>query len=88
MSYHWFFEGSSVSREQEDVGHDHDGRCEAEAGHVGAHAVPVEDDDRRQRRDEEPRDHLEADEEPAVGGHLHEEVLLVAVDLVHALKWR
>ena len=47
--------------------------------------LPLEHDYASEGGDEEPRDDLEPDEEPAVRGHLHEEVLLVAVDLRHAL---
>ena len=47
--------------------------------------LPPQHDDHSQRGQEDPRDHLQSDEEPAVRDHLHEEVLLVLVHLAHAL---
>ena len=74
-----------IPSEKEHVRHDHGCGCEAESGHMGGDLVPVEHDDEREGGDEAARDHLEPDEQPNVRRHLHVEVLLVRVNLTHAV---
>ena len=55
---HGLFEGGGVPREEEDVAHDHDGRCQAQPGHVRGHRVAEQHDGERERRREEASHNL------------------------------